>query len=290
MAGDTTGQASTDSVVGPGPALPDNPMSRRADFLRAALTVLLVLGLLLPLLALDRPPARPRLTVIGADGALGLLLEGAGGGRVLVGPGASRAGVAAALGRFFRPWDRDLDLLLVTDARDLPGAVELVRQGHVRAVATLGLDDEDPTPALVALRDACAQRGIALQALAGGDRVRVGRDGGLVLETEPPTDAGVALRVVAGPAALAVGDASGAPLVLLPRGTADAYRQALAAGAALVIAPAPPPAGLGATNGPTQILVVPAGERATLDLDGRALHLRGPAVQPLAAAPSPPPR
>ncbi|HEX5505585.1 MAG TPA: hypothetical protein VFW96_23410 [Thermomicrobiales bacterium] len=290
MASDTTGRASADHATFPEPPPPDRPTARLPDWLRAALTAALALALLLPLVLLDRPPDRPRLTVIGADAGLSLLLEGAGGGRVLVGAGASRAGVAAALGRFFPPWDRDLDLLLVTDARDLPGAVELVRQGHVRAVATLGLGDDDRAPALAALRDACAERGIALQTLAGGERVHVGRADRLTLETQPPADAGVALRVVAGPVALAVGAAGGAPLVLLPRGTADAYRQALAAGADLVIAPAPPPPALGVAPGRTRLLVVPTGARATLDLDGRTLRLRGPEVQPLAGEPSPPPR
>ncbi len=116
------------------------PAGPRGELARAALTALLALGLLLPFVLRDGTPRAPRLTVFGGEDGLSLLLEGAGGGRVLLGGGGAQTEVGAQLGRRLRPWDRRLDLLLVADARDLPGAVDLVRHGDVRRVATLGLE------------------------------------------------------------------------------------------------------------------------------------------------------
>ena len=142
-----------------------SPADLRGEVVRAALTAALALGLLLPLVLLDRPPARPRLTFIGGADGLSLLVEGAGGGRLLVGGGAAQTDVASGLGRSLRPWDRRLDLLLVADPRDLPGAVDLVRYGDVRSVALLGIEGARSGAALASLREAAGQRGVPVEAL-----------------------------------------------------------------------------------------------------------------------------
>src|SRR3569623_3628080 len=136
-------------------ALPSRSARRAVVYLvlAAALTIVLLLP---PLLFFDRPPDEPRLTFIGADDGLSVLIEGAGGRRILIGGGSTKADVPAALGRQLRPWDSSVDLLLVTDRRDLPGATEVVRRGQAREVITTGLDDDRAAAAaLAALRDTC---------------------------------------------------------------------------------------------------------------------------------------
>ena len=266
----------------------------RQELSRLCLTVVVALGLALPLVARDRPPEHPRLTFIGGGDGLSLLLEGAGGGRVLVGGGDTHTAVPAALGRHLRPWDQRLDLLLVADGRDLPGAVELVRHGDVRAVAILGHGLEEArsnAAALAALRDACAGRAVPLRVVEGVERLRVGRDEGLTLEVSPAIAAGegAALRLVGGRFTAVIVAGAPAPsgvatgAVLLRNGQ-EPYRAALAAGSGLIVAPGPPPATTDGTPAwARQLLIVGAGERATLSLEGRVLRLRGPMLQALRA-------
>lgn len=275
-------------ALAPSPPSP-TPGPLRRELARLCLTVTLALGLLLPLALLDRPPARPRLTLIGGGDGLSVLLEGAGGGRVLLGGGGTQADVPASLGRHLRPWDRRLDLLLVADGRDLPGAIALVRHGDVRAVATLGLEGARPlADELAALREACAARAIPLQAIEGAERIRVGRDASVTLDVLPALGAGegAALRLAAGPFSATVFAGTPAPAdaatgAILLRGGQETYRAALAAGPGLVIAPAPPPAAVAKEAGGGRLLVIGPGERATFTLTDRGLRLRGPAIQPL---------
>jgi hypothetical protein len=262
----------------------------RSELPRAGIAAALALALLLPLVLLDRPPARPRLTVIGQGDGLSLLIEGTGGGRVLLGGGAGQVDVAAALGRTFRPWDRALDLLVVAGPRDLPGAVELVRHGGVRAVAAPAFEPSRTVDAgLAALRDACAQAGASLQSLEGRERINVGRDNGMVIEVVPVSADGFAFRLAAGRFAALVsagagGVAEATPVAILLQSGVEPYRAALAARPGLLVAPAPPPAAVasdspGAAGG--YLLVVGGAERATLEIDGAGLRLVGPEVQPI---------
>ncbi len=268
------------------------PCGRR-ELARLCLTAALALGLLLPLALLDRSPAGPRLTVIGGGDGLSLLLEGAGGGRVLVGGGGAQADVPALLGRQLRPWDRRLDLLLVADGRDLPGATELVRHDDVRQVAILGLEGSRAhAAALDALRDACASRAVPLRVIEGTERIHLeaADDAGLTLDVTPAPAAGEggSLRLTAGPlvATIAAGATPGdrAPAAILLRGGQEGWYAALAARPGLVIAPAPPPASVltGGVTSAAHLLIVPPGERATLSLEGTDLRVRGAALRPLA--------
>ena len=270
----------------PSPAIPP-----RRQLLRFVLAAALAVALLTPpALLIGRPPTTPQITIIGTgsinaasgivgdDAALSLLLEGAGGGRVLIGGGASGADLPAALARTAPPWRDRLDLLLVTDARDLPGATELVRRGRVGQVATVGLDNEHD-PALVALRERCAASGVPLRAVAAGERIAIGRDNALSLDVRPgAADDAPALSVRAGGISLAIigGAASVAEaptLALVPHGTVERYRAALASGPQLLIAPIAPSGDAGTAT--AQLLLVPPGQRSAFTVVGTTLHLRG---------------
>jgi hypothetical protein len=260
------------------------------------LTAVLSVALLLPpLLLLDRPPGTPRLTFIGGDDGLSVLIEGAGGGRLLIGGGTSKADLPAALGRQLHPWDSGVDLLLVTDRRDLPGATELVRRGQARAVVTAGLeDDRAAAAALASLRDTCAALGVSLRALADAERITIGHDGGVTLDVTPPltTDESTIVRLVAGPlsAVIVTGADPGADPALgaiLLRASQESYRAALAAEPRLVIAPAPPnlPGAIFPEGG--QLLLIAHSDRTTLTIEGQLLRLSGAGLVPLDATTSP---
>lgn len=261
---------------------PPAAMSLRQQALRFVLAAALTVALLTPpALLIGRPPSAPQLTVIGTasgnEGALSLLLEGAGGGRVLIGGGASGADLPAALARTAPPWRDRLDLLLIADARDLPGATELVRRGRVGQVATVGLTNE--RAALVALRDLCAVNGVPLRAIGAGERIAVGQGGALTLDVRPGVAGEApALSLTGGGFSAAIVMGADAPLgassvAIVPRGTIDTYRAAFAAGPRLLVAPAAPTGGDPATT--TQLLLVAPGQRVTLSAAGANLRLRG---------------
>jgi len=275
--------------VGPVIAPPASDAVPRRQPLRFVLATLLTVALLTPpALLIGRPPSAPQLTVIGTgdgtgtrdgDGrALSLLLEGAGGGRVLIGGGASGADLPAALARTAPPWRDRLDLLLVADARDLPGATELVRRGRVGQVATVGLTNERD-PNLLALRERCAASGVPLRAIEAGERIAIGRGSSLRLDVQPgPPGGAPTLSVRAGElsAAIIIGAETGviAPaLVIVPHGSAERYRAALVGGPRLLVAPAAPTDGDPAAT--IQLLLVAPGQQSALTVAGTTLHLRG---------------
>lgn len=255
--------------------------SARRAVLHFVLVAALTAALLTPpALLITRPPSAPQLTLIGTasgnnEGALSVLLEGAGGGRILIGGGSSGADLPAALARAAPPWR---DLLLVADARDLPGATELVRRGRVRQVATVGLTN-DREPALVALRERCAADGVPLRAVGMGERIVVGRGGALSLDVRPGS-AGAAplLMLNAGAlrAAIVVGTETAAEspaLAIVPHGSMERYRAALAGGPRLLVAPTAPTGGAPVTA--TQLLLVAPGQQSTLTVAGAKLRLYG---------------
>jgi len=272
------------------------PASLRHDLRRIALIGLCGFVLLLPLaLLLQRPPKRPQVTLLGGTASLSVLLEGAGGGRILVGGGATQSDLPAALGRQFWPWDRRIDLLLVADLRDLPGATELVRRGAVRAVATVGLTEQRTAAAgLATLRDVCAARNVPLRAIEGSERIAVGRDPQLALTVTPPATPEMApllrLRVGLLDMPIVVGAAVGKDPALgaiLLRANQDAYQLAAGTEARLIAAPAPPSAATIAALAGRYLLLLGSGERATLIVDERGLRLRGATLVSL-DAPAPP--
>ncbi len=272
------------------------PASLRNDLRWITLIGLCGFVLLLPFtLLLQRPPKQPQVTLLGGTDSLSLLLEGAGGGRILVGGGATQSDLPAALGRQLRPWDRQIDLLVVADPRDLPGATEVVRRGMARAVATVGLTEQHAAaPGLAALRDVCATRKVALRAIEASERIAVGRDPQLTLTVTPPAapDLAPLLWLHAGvlDAPILVGAAVGEALALgaiLLRATKETYQLATETDARLLAAPAPPSRIASASTEGRYLLLLGDGERATLIVDERGLRLRGATLIPLDAAASP---
>lgn len=280
---DAVPRAGAETVPSPPVAAP------RRQPLGFVLAALLTVALLTPpALLIGRPPSAPRLTVIGTGdgpgagtgdgGALSLLLEGVGGGRVLIGGGASGADLPAALARTAPPWRDRLDLLLVADARDLPGATELVRRGRVGQVATVGLTNERD-PNLLVLRERCAASGVPLRAIEVGERIAIGRGESLRLDIQPgPPGGAPTLLVQAGElsTAIIIGAETGviAPaLVIVPHGSAERYRAALAGGPRLLVAPDAPTDGDPAAR--TQLLLVAPGQQSVLTIVDTTLHLRG---------------
>ena len=256
------------------------------------LTALCGVLLLLPLgLYRQQPPQQPQLTLFNTDGGLSLLLEGAGGGRILIGGGASLAELPATLGRYATPLDRPIDLLIVADRRDLPGAPELVHRDVVRAVATVGLvAQREASAGLAALAAACAARTIPLRAIESGEVIAIGHAPPLTLTIHPPADlaAPPRLHLRSGPfdAPILLGpttDDTASLGAILPRANQETYALALATDARLLIAPAPPTTLPDLVSPGRYLLHLAPGERATLRIDGDTLRLRGPRLVPLDA-------
>lgn len=252
--------------------------ARRAGVFAAAGFVSMTLVVALVALVASRPPSTPQLTAIGTTDSLHLLLEGAGGGRVLIGGGGNSSELPAALGQQFVPWRGDLDLLLVVDRRDLLGATELVRRGRVRAVVTVGLDDDRAaTAALVALREVCAGVGVPLRSLASAERISLGQHDALTIDLLPAAVAGDAarLRLAAGAfsATIVLGEQpvpDPALAAIVVRESQARYETASAGRPRLLIAPGTPP-----VTAIEQLLLVRPGQRATLALVGDTLRVRG---------------
>ncbi|HEY8600348.1 MAG TPA: hypothetical protein VIL85_18070 [Thermomicrobiales bacterium] len=268
-------------------------LTARQQLALATIVAMLLFGLLVVVESLlDRPSVAPQLTFIGTDDALSVLVEGVGGGRVLIGGGPNGADLPAALGRHFVPWRRDLDLLIVADRRDLPGATELVRRGLVRAVLLVGLEEERAAAtALVLLRDACVARGVSVRASAEPERVTIGRAGALTLDIVPAlavdNDAQVRVQVATLRATIVTGTAVSSPssTVILLRAAADPYRAALSAAPQLVVAPALPAASVSTTvSVDSRFLLVAPGQRATLSVTDRGVSLRGATLTSLDTA------
>jgi hypothetical protein len=268
--------------------------SRLRDDLRliALVAVCGVLFLLPVVLLAQRPPQRPQVTLIGNGDSLSLLLEGVDGGRVLVGGGATQADLPAALARHFTVWDRQIDLVIVADRRDLPGATELVRRGMVREVATVGIYDQlAAAPAMATLGEVCTARGVPLRAFGVAQQIAVGREPQIVLTVAPPDEdeapprlhlrAGMLDAPILVGAAADDGPALGA---ILLRANRESYGLAADTGTRLIAAPAPPTGLTVADTEGRYLLIVGAGDRATLVVEDDALRLRGGELDPLDVA------
>lgn len=274
--------------------LPAPAPSRLRDDLRliAIVAICTVLVVLPFVLHLQRPLSRPQVTLLGHGDSLSLLLEGAGGGRVLVGGGASQADIPAALARHFRPWDVRIDLLIVADRRDLPGATELVRRGMVREVATVGIYDQPAAaPAMATLNEVCRVREVPLRAFGQSQRIAIGGEPQLVLTVVPPGDADAPPRlhlqagILAAPILIGA-DADDDPAIgaILLRANGENFGLAADSQARLIAAPAPPgDLDVADTEG-RYLLIAGVGDRVTLVVEDGALRLRGGELDPLDVA------
>ncbi|MEX2425312.1 MAG: hypothetical protein WD401_00975 [Thermomicrobiaceae bacterium] len=111
--------------------------------------ILLCLGAIVAgvLLAVTAPSIErgERLIVGNAGGTLAVVFELAD-SRILVGAGASRSHSADLIGRTTRPWDREIDLLIIPgwDDHHAAGALGLLERESVSSVAVAGLPGDSP--------------------------------------------------------------------------------------------------------------------------------------------------
>lgn len=71
--------------------------------------------------------------------------------RVLIGAGPTRSHAADFVGRSTRPWDREIDLLVLPgwDAFHATGALGLLERREVSGIAVIGIPDEEPIWAML---------------------------------------------------------------------------------------------------------------------------------------------
>jgi hypothetical protein len=102
-----------------------------------------------------------RITVGNTGGTLSVLVE-IPDARVLVGAGPSRSHAADLIGRSTRPWDREIDLLVIPgwDDRHTPGATGLLERQSINGIAIVGLLGDEPSWTL--LEREAEQRGVAI--------------------------------------------------------------------------------------------------------------------------------
>jgi hypothetical protein len=102
-----------------------------------------------------------RITIGNTGGTLSVLVE-LQDTRVLVGAGPSRSHAADLIGRSTRPWDREIDLLIIPgwDDRHAPGAIGLLERESIDGIAVVGLPGDEPSWTL--LEREAEQRGVAI--------------------------------------------------------------------------------------------------------------------------------
>jgi hypothetical protein len=111
----------------------------------AVLLISVFCGVFLAGAVLRYEPAQ-QISIGNTAGSLSVLVE-LSEARLLVGAGPSRAHAADLIGRTTRPWDRQIDLLVLPgwDDQHVAGAMGLLERRSVSGIAILGLPDEHPT-------------------------------------------------------------------------------------------------------------------------------------------------
>ena len=145
----------------------------RARFLRPL--ALLAAGALVAVLlvAAGRPDGRLRITVLDVGQGDAILLQGPAGGRILVDAGPDPERLLSRLDAVVPPWDRRLDLLVLTHPHEdhVGGAALLLRRYRVTEVAEPGM--RGTGPGWMALAGELAARGRATVRLAARDRLEL---------------------------------------------------------------------------------------------------------------------
>jgi competence protein ComEC len=166
---------------------------------------LLAMALLVGTVALGavaRPDGRLRLTVLDVGQGDALLLEGDRGARMLIDTGPDPDRLLAVLDARLPPWDRHLDLVVLTHPHEdhVSGLAVLLERYRVGAIAEPGM--RGPGPGYRAYQDALARLGRSSGRLFAGDHlqldsasieVRWPPRGGVPLE---PPDAGTGINNV----------------------------------------------------------------------------------------------
>ena len=108
--------------------------------------ILVAIVLAVGIAVVERSMEAPeRIRVANTAGTLTVMLE-VSDVRILFGAGSSRSHAADFLGRTTRPWDREIDLLIVPgwDDRHAAGAIGLLERRDVHGVAVLGIPGDEP--------------------------------------------------------------------------------------------------------------------------------------------------
>src|SRR3990170_1007822 len=153
---------------------------------RAALIGLAALVAAVALGAAARPDGRLRLTVLDIGQGDAILLEGDRGSRLLVDSGPDPDRLLALLDARLPPWDRRIDLVVLTHPHEdhAAGLALLLARYRVDAVAEPGM--RGPGPGYAAYRAALASLGWVSRRLAAGDHLAL--DGATIDVRWPPRD------------------------------------------------------------------------------------------------------
>ncbi|MEX2182844.1 MAG: ComEC/Rec2 family competence protein [Chloroflexota bacterium] len=150
------------------------PSTRHARLRRiGALTIAVALACS-GAIAASRPPAAPRLTVLDVGQGDAILLEGSRGGRLLVDGGPDPDRLMVELDRRIPPWDRRIDVVVLTHPHEdhAAGLAMLLARYRVGRVMEPGM--RGPGPGYAALAAALALPGAPSRGLlAAGDRLTV---------------------------------------------------------------------------------------------------------------------
>ncbi len=141
--------------------------------LRRPLLLLAGASLVLTLVAATRPDGRAHVTMLDVGQGDAILVESAQGGRLLVDGGPDPDRLLALLDRALPPWDRRLDLVVLTHPHEdhvagLPLVLRRYRVGRVFAPGPAG-----DGPGYAAFVDAVRARGLRPEPLRTGDRLRL---------------------------------------------------------------------------------------------------------------------
>jgi competence protein ComEC len=177
--------------------------SRRGGRPERAIALLLAGGIVaVCVAALGRPDGRTRVTVLDVGQGDAILVEGALGGRLLVDGGPDPGRLLVALDGRIPPWDRRLDVIVLTHPHEdhvagLPRLLERYRVGRLFEPGMRG-----PGPGYAAWVDGLAALGTSAGRLAAGDRLELDTIGLRVLWPErgrvpvEPADTGRAINDV----------------------------------------------------------------------------------------------
>jgi len=152
------------------PGIPAWAGTRGARLLGGGLASILVA---LAIVVVHRPAEIPRLTVLDVGQGDAILLEGSRGGRLLIDGGPDPGRLLIALEEHLPPWDRRLDLVILSHPHEdhAAGLAALLDRYAVRRVLEPGMIG--PGPGYAALNAELIARNIARGTLATGDRLSV---------------------------------------------------------------------------------------------------------------------
>jgi competence protein ComEC len=169
---------------------------------RWAVAALVGASLALAIAVVERPPGTTTVTVLDVGQGDGILVESADGQRLLVDGGPDPGGLVRTLDERLPPWDRRIDILVLSHPHEdhVAGLALLIDRYRVRRVYEPGMIG--PGPGYRAWTEALARRGVAHGTLSTGDRFELADIGFRVLWPDPgrvplhPADGGTAINNV----------------------------------------------------------------------------------------------